>query len=98
MSDMRIMFRHILPNVLGDVIVMGALWSVQSSSPSKLEFHRFRRSPPTPAGEDGARGFGLYGARLLGERLLRGAIFVTVIGFNLFGDGLRDILDPKLRQ
>jgi peptide/nickel transport system permease protein len=27
-----------------------------------------------------------------------GAIFITVVGFNLFGDGLRDILDPKLRQ
>ena len=100
MSDMRIMFRHILPNVLGDVIVMGALWvGAIIITEASLSFIGLGVPPPTPSwGRMVREGLDFMGHAYWVSVYSGGAIFITVIGFNLFGDGLRDILDPKLRQ
>jgi len=100
MSDTRIMFRHILPNVLGDVIVMGALWvGAIIITEASLSFIGLGVPPPTPSwGRMVREGLDFMGHAYWVSVYSGGAIFVTVIGFNLFGDGLRDILDPKLRR
>jgi len=97
--DSKIIFFHILPNVVGDVIVMGALWvGTAILVESSLSFVGLGISPPTPS----------WGAIIRdGLDHLRNAphipisaglaIFVTVFSFNLVADGLRDISDPKLR-
>lgn len=100
MSDTRIMFRHILPNVLGDVIVMGALWvGAIIITEASLSFIGLGVPPPTPSwGRMVREGMDFMGHAYWVSVYSGGAIFITVVGFNLFGDGLRDILDPKLRQ
>jgi peptide/nickel transport system permease protein len=100
MSDMRIMFRHILPNVLGDVIVMGALWvGAIIITEASLSFIGLGVPPPTPSwGRMVREGLDFMGHAYWVSVYSGGAIFFTVVGFNLFGDGLRDILDPKLRR
>lgn len=96
-SQPMIGLRHVLPNVLPPVVVlltieMGSLILAVSA----LSFLGIGAQPPTPewgAMINEARGF-LYSAPQL--MLLPGAaIFLVVLGFNLLGDGLRDILDPK---
>jgi len=95
----RILFRHILPNLLSTVAVvatiqLGGAILVEAS----LSFLGLGLSPPTPS-------WGLMineGLRFLGNNprvaVMPGiAIMLTVLGFNLFGDGLRDALDPRLR-
>jgi ABC-type dipeptide/oligopeptide/nickel transport system permease subunit len=95
----RIIFRHILPNVLGPVIVLatlgiGSIIILESS----LSFLGLGIQPPTPS----------WGGTLAdGRSLIRQyphitffpgiMIFVTVLAFNLLGDGLRDALDPRQR-
>jgi peptide/nickel transport system permease protein len=100
MSDTRIMFRHILPNVLGDVIVMGALWiGAIIITEASLSFIGLGVPPPTPSwGRMVREGMDFMGHAYWVSVYSGGAIFITVVGFNLVGDGLRDILDPKLRQ
>ena len=99
-SDARIMGVHILPNVLGDVLAMAALWTALAILiEASLSFIGLGVPPPTPTWGGMMRdGF---------ERLLEApwlsvwpgiAILVTVFAINLFGDGLRDAMDPKLRR
>lgn len=96
-SQLMIGIRHVLPNVVPPVIVlltieMGGLILAVSG----LSFLGLGAQPPTPewgAMINDGRAF-LYSAPQL--MLLPGAaIFLVVLGFNLLGDGLRDILDPK---
>lgn len=95
----RILFRHILPNILSSVAIvatiqLGGAILVEAS----LSFLGLGLSPPTPS-------WGLMineGLRFLGTNpriaITPGiAIMITVLAFNLFGDGLRDALDPRLR-
>ena len=98
-SPFRIMFRHILPNCLAPIIVMATLaigWAIVQTA--GLSFLGLGAQHPTPE----------WGAMLSGGRnyMLSAwwiatfpglAIVVTVIGFNILGDGLRDVLDPYLR-
>lgn len=100
MSDARIMYRHILPNVMGDMIVMGALWvGAIIVTEASLSFIGLGVPPPAPSwGRMVREGIDFLGHANWVSIYSGGAILVTVIGFNLFGDGLRDIMDPKLRQ
>lgn len=99
-SHLSIMFRHILRNALAPILVQATLTagSVVLSA-STLSFLGLGVVPPTP--EWGAmistgRTFIAIAPHL---SLFPGlAILVTVLGFNLLGDGLRDLLDPKLRH
>ena len=96
-SNSRILFLEILPNAIGPVIVLGTLGlGTAIIAESGLSFLGFGVEPPTPTW-----GWTLaYGTRYLRSdpwlSTVAGlAIMVTVLGFNLFGDGLRDILDPR---
>ncbi len=96
-SEGRILFREILPNVVGPVIVLATLGlGTAIIAESGLSFLGFGVEPPTPTW-----GWTLsYGTRYLRAHpwlsTVAGlAIMITVLGFNLFGDGLRDQLDPR---
>ncbi len=98
--DLSIMIRHILPNVLSPVIVMMTLMLGDAILiEATLSFLGMGAQPPTPS----------WGSILASGRsylilapwvtLFPGiAILLTVLGFNLLGDGLRDALDPRLKN
>lgn len=98
--DLRIVFYHILPNVLAPAIVLATLdvaWAILNAS--SLSFLGLGVQPPTPE----------WGAMLSEGRVyLRQApwtmiapglaLALTVLSINIVGDGLRDTLDPRLRN
>ncbi|HAR97887.1 MAG TPA: ABC transporter permease [Syntrophales bacterium] len=98
-SDLRIIFVHILPNAMASVLVTATLGVAGAIlTESALSFLGIGVQPPTPswgniltAGKDNidiAWWLSLYPGL---------AILVTVLGYNLLGEGLRDALDPRLR-
>jgi ABC-type dipeptide/oligopeptide/nickel transport system permease subunit len=96
----RIIFRHIFPNILSPIIIqstMGLASAVLSAA--ALGFLGLGAIPPEP--EWGAMLGDSYRFLTSGAWwavLFPGlAIMLSVLGFNLLGDGLRDALDPKLR-
>ena len=99
-SSMRIMFRHILPNILSPLIVgftMGIGNTILLAS--SLSFIGLGVQPPAPewgamlsAGRDFIRN---YPWQIIFPGIF---VFVTVLSINLFGDGLRDALDPKMKK
>ncbi len=98
-SDARLMGRHVLPNCLAPLLVQSS-FSVSFAilTEAALSFLGLGTQPPTPSwGIMLAQGRGyLEQAPWLGA--FPGlAIFVTVLGFNLLGDGIRDALDPRLK-
>jgi peptide/nickel transport system permease protein len=100
-SPPRVMVHHIVPNVMAPyLIVLTAQMSNAILTEASLSFLRLGATEPTPS-------WGLMlseGAPLLIEQapwlaLFPGvAVSLAVFGFNLFGDALRDALDPKLRH
>lgn len=98
-GDFRIMFTQILPNILGPILVMATLGMGSAVlSEAALSFIGLGIQPPSPS----------WGSMLTDARQLIQlapwiaifpglAIFLTVLGFNLLGDGLRDSLDPHMR-
>jgi len=97
-SDVRVIVKHILPNILAPVIVqatlgMGSIIMLESS----LSFLGFGIQPPTPSWGyeiDQGRQYLLAGAWWW-SAFPGFAIMALVLGFNLLGDGLRDALDPR---
>jgi peptide/nickel transport system permease protein len=99
-SSLRIMAREILPNAISPLLVIASLGLGNAIlSEAALSFLGLGIQPPQAS----------WGSMLnFGMQFLRdapflsifpgAAIFVTVLGFNLLGDGLRDALDPRLRQ
>lgn len=96
-SDARIMVRHILPNVIGEVIVLASLWTASAIMiEAYLSFIGLGVAPPTPT---------------LGGMIRQGldnildvpwvtiypgiAVMLIVLALNLIGDGVRDATDPK---
>ncbi len=99
-SDGRIIVRHVLPNVSSEIIVTTTL-SMASAilAASVLSFLGLGAQPPTP--EWGAMVFVAKDFLNIAPHIALFpilAIFVTVLGFNFLGDGLRDALDPRLYQ
>jgi len=99
LSDTRIIFRHVLPNALSVIIVRATLGlSSAILDTAALGFLGLGVQPPQPEWGDmlgRARGFIFQAPWTL---LFPGmAITITVLAFNLLGDGLRDALDPKAR-
>lgn len=99
MRPLRILFRHILPNILAPLIVQISLalsWSLLTEA--GLSFLGLGTQPPAASW-----GVMLSESRGIAENapwlmFFPGlAIMLGVLGFNLLGDGLRDILDPRLR-
>jgi peptide/nickel transport system permease protein len=99
-SSNRIMFRHLLPNCLAPIIVQSTLrMATVLLTASGLSFLGLGVQPPTPewgAMLSNARSYLIVAPHVATIPGL--AIMVVVVGFNLFGDGLRDTLDPRLRQ
>ena len=96
-SHFRILFKEILPNAWGPVLVLATLGLGSAIlAESALSFLGFGVPPPEPTW-----GWTLaYGTRFMRSEpwlaIISGlTIMVTVLGFNLLGDGLRDLLDPK---
>jgi peptide/nickel transport system permease protein len=99
-GHVRVLVRHLMPNVLPPMIVVASLgFSAAVLSAAALSFLGLGAQPPTPEW-----GLMLSTGRNYITRapwLVVGpgiAIFVTVMAFNLFGDGLRDLLDPRQRE
>ena len=96
----RVMFRHLLPNCLAPLIVQSTLrMATVLLTASGLSFLGLGVQPPTPewgAMLSNARSYLIVAPHVATIPGL--AIMVVVVGFNLFGDGLRDTLDPRLRQ
>ena len=99
-GDLRIMFTQLLPNMLGPIIVIATLgMGAAILAEASLSFLGLGIRPPFPS----------WGSMLSEAReqittapwlsVFPGvAIFLTVLGLNLLGDGLRDILDPQSRE
>ena len=99
-SDIRLLFLHILPNCVSQIIVYATLRVASAIiSEASLSFLGLGIALPTAS----------WGSILrVGRECLTTAphvattaglfILVTVIGFNLLGDGIRDIMDPKMKQ
>ena len=99
-NDFYIIFVHILPNCLSPIIVQTTLRVASAIvSASSLSFLGLGIKPPSPE----------WGALLTaGKTYIRGysylcmfpglAIMITVLAFNMVGDGLRDAMDPKLKK
>lgn len=99
-GDMRIIFVHMLPNAMASVLVAATLGVAGAIlTESALSFLGIGVQPPTPswgniltAGKDNidiAWWLSLYPGL---------AILITVLGYNLLGEGIRDSLDPRLRR
>lgn len=98
-SHTRIMFVHVLPNMLNELLVMGSLWMATAvRTEASLSFIGLGVKPPTATwGSMMREGF---------ENILDApwlafwpgiAILLLVLGLNMVGDGLRDATDPRLR-
>ena len=99
-SDGRIIFRHILPNALSPVLVSATLGVAGAIlTESALSFLGIGVQPPTPS----------WGNMLIAGKQTLGtawwlsvfpglAILITVLGYNLLGEGIRDALDPRIRD
>jgi ABC-type dipeptide/oligopeptide/nickel transport system permease subunit len=99
MSDLRLLARHVLPNTLAPAIIAVTLGMAGAILlEAALSFIGLGAQPPTPS----------WGSMISdGRDFLRTAPWISVfpglaiglvvLGFNLFGDGLRDAMDPRLR-
>jgi peptide/nickel transport system permease protein len=97
--DRWILFRHVLPNCLAPIIVTTTLGIATSIIvEATLSFLGLGTQPPTPSWGWDLKANVAFIQMNPWLALFPGlAIFVTVLGFNLFGDGLRDALDPRLK-
>lgn len=99
-SSFKIMVKHILPNLLGETIVMTSLWIATAIRiEATLGFLGLGAQPPEPSwgviSRDGLDSLFYAPWLSLAPGL---AIFFTSMGFNLVGDSFRDALDPKLQN
>jgi ABC-type dipeptide/oligopeptide/nickel transport system permease subunit len=100
-SGLRVVARHILPNVVGPVVVMATVTVAQMIiAESTLSFLGFGEPPPTATwGRMLADGTTYLTGGAPWMALAPGfAVLFTVLGFNLLGDGLRDALDPREKR
>ncbi|NLE53129.1 MAG: ABC transporter permease [Chloroflexi bacterium] len=96
-SDRGILFRHVLPNIMGPVIVRESLAIPRYiSTEAFLSFIGLGVNPPTPSWgnmiSEGAQAIKSYPNQAIFPAL---ALFLLMFAFNFLGDGLRDALDPR---
>lgn len=98
--ETRIVVRHVLPNALGQLVVMATLWMATAiRAEANLSFIGLGAPPPNATWGGMIRdGLNLLGTAPWISVVPGIAIFVTVLAFNMLGDGLRDAIDPRLRD
>lgn len=98
-SSIRLMARHILPNTLASILVLSTLRIAQAiTTEASLSFLGLGVPPPTPTWGSMIADGRIYLRTSPWVAIIPGImIMLIVMAFNLFGDGLRDLLDPKLR-
>jgi len=95
----KIILQHIFPNIFGDLLVAGTLWVGEAIRlEANLAFIGLGVQPPTPTWGNMTR----EGIEVLINApwisVYSGlSILITILSFNMLGDGIRDITDPKLR-
>ena len=98
--DWRILMRHMVPNVMGTVLVMASYyvaWTVIAEA--GFSFIDLGAQPPTPSlGAMVAEGRNYWTVSFWPAVIPGMMIALIVLGLNSLGDGLRDIFDPKLRR
>ncbi|MDX8362339.1 MULTISPECIES: nickel transporter permease [Bacillaceae] len=99
MSDSRILLHHILPNSMAPIIVQGTLAVATAIiEAAALGFLGLGAQPPEPEWGKMLADSKNYLIQAPWTMIFPGlAIMLTVLGFNLMGDGLRDALDPKMK-
>jgi peptide/nickel transport system permease protein len=92
-----ILLRHILPNIGGELVVLASLWTASAIRlEASLSFIGLGVPPPTATWGQMIREGTVYLSTLPLLSLAPGAaLLLTVFAFNLVGDGLRDVLDPR---
>ena len=100
MSDARILFHHILPNSMAPIIVQGTLAIATAIiEAAALGFLGLGAQPPNPEWGKMLADSKEYLVQAPWTMVFPGlAIMLTVLGFNLMGDGLRDALDPRMKS
>lgn len=99
-GNFRIARVHVLPNITSELVVLASIWIATAIRvEANLSFIGLGVSPPTPAWGSMIRD----GTQFLFDApwvsFFPGmAILITVLAFNLLGDGLRDVFDPKLQR
>ena len=98
-GSVRIIFRHILPNVLAPLIVQASVsLAFAILIEASLSYVGLGTQPPDPSWGTMLNEGRTYLETAPWVSIFPGlAIMLAVLGFNLLGDGLRDVLDPKLR-
>jgi peptide/nickel transport system permease protein len=96
----RLLFRHILPNIMGTMIIFATLrLGAAILAEASLSFLGLGSSPPTPTwGLMIQEGLSQIRSAWWISTILGIVITLVVLGFNLLGDGLRDVLDPRLNR
>lgn len=99
-SDGRIVGRHLLPNIMAPLIVLTTVYlSTAILTEAALSFLGLGTQPPEPSWGSMLNAARSYMERAPWLAVAPGlAIMVVVLGFNFLGDGLRDVLDPQLRD
>ncbi len=99
-GDIRLMLRHLLPNAAGPIIVNATLLvGINIINESVLSFFGFGLNPPQSSwGVLLGQSQTFFSSDPLMLYLPGAAILITVLCFNLIGDGLRDALDPHMTQ
>ena len=98
-GNARIVRVHILPNVAGELLVLASLWTASAIRlEASLSFIGLGVRPPTPTWGQMIRDGTTYLTNAPWIAITPGiALLLTVLAFNLVGDGLRDVLDPRSR-
>ncbi|MGE3165598.1 MAG: ABC transporter permease [Planctomycetota bacterium] len=98
-SPVFILVRHILPNCMGPIVVVSTLMVAGNIlAEAGLSFLGVGLPPPAPTWGRMLVDSKDYWIEMSWMGVFPGlAIMITLLGFNLFGDGLRDALDPKMR-
>jgi peptide/nickel transport system permease protein len=95
----RIMLRHIVPNVVGPTLVLGSYYvAITIIAEAGTSFIGVGAQPPTPSlGQIIAEGQNYWSQDVWVVALPGAVLALIVLGLNTLGDGLRDLVDPRLR-